>query len=137
LISPLIVVIDTGVWVSALHFALRRGTPRLAIEKAAQECTIATCRAIDEEVLHILPAKFGWSAEDAYAAMRAVFPFPIQVEISGNLRVCRDPNDDMVIECTVAAGAQFIVSGDKDLLALDPFKEIRIVTPAEFLAQTA
>jgi predicted nucleic acid-binding protein len=41
----------------------------------------------------------------------------------------------MVLECAVVAGAQFIVTGDKDLLALDPYNEIRIVTPAEFLAQ--
>jgi predicted nucleic acid-binding protein len=41
----------------------------------------------------------------------------------------------MVLECAVVAGAQFIVTGDKDLLVLDSYHGIRIVTPAEFLAQ--
>jgi uncharacterized protein len=130
----MIVVVDTGVWVSALHFALQRGTPRLAIEKAAREHTIAICHAIEEEVLRILPAKFRWFPADVSAAMHAVFPFPLRVDISGNLSVCRDPNDDMVLECAVVSGAQVIVTGDKDLLVLDPYKRIRIVTPAEFLA---
>ena len=130
----MIVVVDTGVWVSALHFALQRGTPRLAIEKAAREHTIAICHTIEEEVRRVLPAKFRWSVADVSAAMHAVFPFPLRVDISGNLRVCRDPNDDMVLECAVVSGAQFIVTGDKDLLVLDPYNGIRIVTPAEFLA---
>jgi predicted nucleic acid-binding protein len=51
--------------------------------------------------------------------------------------VCRDPNDDVVLECAVVSGAQAIVTGDKDLLVLDPYDGIRIVTPAEFLALTA
>jgi len=37
----------------------------------------------------------------------------------------------------MVSGARCIVSGDKDLLVLDPFEGIRIVTPTEFLEQTA
>lgn len=51
-----------------------------------------------------------------------------------SLRVCRDANDDKFLEAAVAGNAAFIVSGDKDLLALDRFRGIRIVTPADFLA---
>jgi putative PIN family toxin of toxin-antitoxin system len=130
----MIVVVDTNVWVSALHFALNRGTPRLVIEKAVRECIVAICRPIEDEILRILTEKFGWKAADVDAAVEAVLPFPLQTNISGSLRVCRDPNDDMVLECAVVSGAQCIVTGDKDLLALDPFQGIRIVNPAEFLA---
>ena len=56
------------------------------------------------------------------------------MEIGGKLRVCRDPNDDMVLDCAVACGAQIIITGDKDLLTMNPFEGILIVTPAEFLA---
>jgi putative PIN family toxin of toxin-antitoxin system len=131
----MIVVFDTNVWVSALHFALNRGTPRLAIEKAVREDTVAICRPIEGELLSILTGKFGWSAADVAAAVEAVLPFPLRTKILGNLHVCRDPNDDMVLECAVVSGAQFIITGDKDLLALDSYNGIRIVTPAEFLAE--
>jgi putative PIN family toxin of toxin-antitoxin system len=51
------------------------------------------------------------------------------------IRACRDPKDDMVLEVAVAAGADMIVSGDEDLLVLNPFEGIPIVGSAEFLAR--
>lgn len=47
--------------------------------------------------------------------------------------VCRDPKDNMVLECALAGMADFIVTGDKDLLALTKFKGIRILTPQKFI----
>ena len=48
--------------------------------------------------------------------------------------VCRDPEDNMVLECALKGRAQYIVSGDKDLLELKEFRGIRIVRAAEFLS---
>ena len=45
----------------------------------------------------------------------------------------RDPADDMVISCAVEGGANFIISGDQDLIDLESFQEIRILAPAAFL----
>jgi len=104
------------------------------MEKAASKDTIATCREIENEILRVLSTKFKWRTADVRAAIRLVCPFPLRVEISGALRVCRDPNDDMVVECALLAGAKAIVAGDKDLLALESYKEIRIVTPLQYLA---
>jgi predicted nucleic acid-binding protein len=47
--------------------------------------------------------------------------------------VCRDPKDDMVLECAVNADAQLVVTGDNDLLAVEFFRNIRIVTPRTYL----
>jgi putative PIN family toxin of toxin-antitoxin system len=47
---------------------------------------------------------------------------------------CRDPKDDKFLALAVAGRATHIVSGDSDLLILDPFRDIRIVTPRQFLA---
>jgi predicted nucleic acid-binding protein len=43
---------------------------------------------------------------------------------------CRDPTDDKFLEQAVNGHAELIVSGDADLLVLNPFGEIRIITPA-------
>lgn len=51
--------------------------------------------------------------------------------------VCRDPKDDQFVECALAAGAQFVVSRDKDLLALEKPFGIEIVTPRHFLSVLA
>lgn len=48
--------------------------------------------------------------------------------------VCRDPDDNMVLECALEGHAQYIVSGDKDLAELKQFRGIRIVRAAEFLS---
>ena len=45
-----------------------------------------------------------------------------------------DPKDNMVLDCAVAGGAEFIVTGDKGLLKLQEYRGIRIVTAVEFLA---
>ena len=47
--------------------------------------------------------------------------------------VVRDPNDDMVIACALKAGADYIVTRDKDLLSLGAYEGVRIVTPRQFL----
>ena len=50
------------------------------------------------------------------------------------IRVCRDPKDDKLLELAIAGAASCIVSGDRDLLVLTPFRGILILAPAEFLA---
>ena len=54
------------------------------------------------------------------------------VQASAQLQVCRDPRDDKFLDLALAARAGVLVTGDKDLLVLDPFEGLRIVTPAEF-----
>jgi putative PIN family toxin of toxin-antitoxin system len=48
---------------------------------------------------------------------------------------CRDPKDDKLLEAALAAKADCIVSGDADLLVLNPFEDIPVLRPAEFLAR--
>ncbi len=47
--------------------------------------------------------------------------------------ISRDPNDDMVIACALAAGAPYLVTRDRDLLTLDTYKEVRMITPEAFM----
>jgi putative PIN family toxin of toxin-antitoxin system len=49
------------------------------------------------------------------------------------IEVCRDRSDNLVLEAAVAGQADYIVTGDEDLLVLRLFEGIRIVEPAEFL----
>jgi putative PIN family toxin of toxin-antitoxin system len=47
--------------------------------------------------------------------------------------VVRDPNDDMIIACAIAAGADYIVTRDKDLLSLGSYEGIEMIKPEAFL----
>jgi len=55
------------------------------------------------------------------------------VPIPRKLRACRDPKDDKFLDVAVNGGAAAIITGDRDLLELDPFHGIRILDPANFL----
>jgi putative PIN family toxin of toxin-antitoxin system len=57
------------------------------------------------------------------------------VSIAETIRACRDPDDDKFLELAVNGAADFIISGDADLLSLTAFRNIAIVTPALFLAR--
>jgi predicted nucleic acid-binding protein len=58
------------------------------------------------------------------------------VAISERIAACRDPKDDKFLELAVSGKAEVIVSGDGDLLDLNPFRGIPIVTPATFVRDT-
>ena len=52
-----------------------------------------------------------------------------------NIKVCRDSKDSKFIECAVNANADYIVSGDKDLLVLKNYKKIKIIKTSEILTR--
>jgi predicted nucleic acid-binding protein len=60
----------------------------------------------------------------------------LRVHLHGTVHLCRDPKD-MVLECAERAGADLIVTGDKDLLVLGAFGRTRIVTAAQYLTMEA
>jgi len=130
----MIVVFDTNVWISALQFAKHRGTPTRALEKAMTEDTLATCREIEAEISCVLTEKFLWEPARVKDAIDTVLARSIRVELHGNVHVCRDPNDDMFLECAARSKAELLIAGDKDLLVLGTFKSTRIITPAEYLS---
>jgi uncharacterized protein len=65
---------------------------------------------------------------DGLSTSAQVFRDPPRVPV-----VTRDPSDDQVIACAVAAGADYLVTGDGDMLVLAEHQGIRIITPREFL----
>jgi uncharacterized protein len=129
-----IVVLDTNVWISALQFADRRGTPTRALEKAMSEDIIATCPEIEAEILRILTRKFLWEPNRADAALEAVLTRAIRVRLRGTVKVCRDPDDDMFLECAARANADLLIAGDRDLLVLGSYEGTRILTPAGYVS---
>jgi len=52
-------------------------------------------------------------------------------------QICRDADDDAVLACALAARADMIVTGDKDLLVLQPFQGVDILNPTDALQRLA
>lgn len=132
------VVLDTNVLVSALAFP--DSTPRKAFDLAIAQGSIL---ASDETILELhrtlrrpkLARYFSRAEQDAFLAMFA--SEVALIDITERISVCRDPRDDQFLELAIAGGASHLVTGDQDLLTLDPFRGVRIVTPATLLSQFA
>jgi len=126
-----IAVLDSGVWISALHFG---GTPLAAVEKALTEDRVAICDQIEEEVVQVLCQKFDWERSQIEESLEMYLQDAIRVSVPGALRgACRDTKDDMVVECAVNAGANLIVSGDKDLLTLGNYQGVHVVAARDYV----
>ena len=114
----IIVVLDTNVWISGLQFAKLYGTPTQAIELAMSRDLLATCAEIEDELHRILPGKFRWEAARVKLTLDRIQARAIRVQLQGNVSICRDPKDNMFLECAMLANADLLVAGDKDLLGL-------------------
>ena len=74
------------------------------------------------------------SIEERRTFLRLFARIAEQVAILRPIQACRDPRDDKFLAVAVNGGADVIVTGDADLLVLDPFHAVRIMTPAAFLS---
>ena len=129
--KTVIVVFDSGVWISAIQY---RGVPLAAITLGLEEHVVLTCAELEDEVVSILKRKFGIDPIDSRPQLNELLEQATRVVVTGKLTgVCRDPKDDFILECAVTGNADRIVTGDKDLLSLDPYGPIRILTPRQYL----
>lgn len=127
-------VFDTNVLVSALFS--KTSVPRQAFEKAASSGHILISLAVFVELSEVLNREklspYFTEAERLQFLAR-VINLAIPVEIDERIEVCRDPKDDKFLELGISGNADYIVTGDKDLLELHPFRGISILTPKEYL----
>ncbi len=126
-------VVDTTVWVPV---PVRTGLPhRLLLRWRDGEFEAVVSPMLLNElsrVLHTIALRIGASPDlaDAWAdlvAQGAQWVIPTEA-----VAVCRDVEDNAVLEAALAGHADCIVSGDQDLLSLGEFRGVSIVTPRQF-----
>ncbi|WP_035990706.1 putative toxin-antitoxin system toxin component, PIN family [Leptolyngbya sp. KIOST-1] len=128
------VVVDTNTLVSGVLIAA--SVPDLAVQRArALGILLFSTATFDELSQVIFRPKF-----DRYVStnVRAEFIARIaetseQINITEKIVVCRDPKDDQFIEVAINGNADWLITGDQDLLILRSFRGVEIVSPAQFL----
>lgn len=129
------VVIDSGIWISAFEY---KGTPLQALETIFTKDRIATCDSIEAEIISVLQRKFRRTSEATRRLLDTYLVAALRVQVTGEVQgVCRDPKDDMVLECAARSRAHLIISGDRDLLSMGSFQSTRILTAREYLRHRA
>lgn len=127
----MIVVLDSNVWVSALEFG---GTPELALTQALTVDQLAISDFIEHEVIRVLTRKFYREPGALRMVLDDLLTWAYRVQIRHAVSgICRDPHDDPILETAVAAKADLLVAGDRDILSLKSFQGIGIVTPVDYL----
>ncbi len=127
-------VFDTNVLVSAL--LLPDSKPRHALELAIQKgrvlLSFATLAELDEVLCRKKFLRY-IDEEDIRSFLAALTREAEWVEVDVRIAACPDPKDDKFLELAVSGHATHIVTGDTDLLALNPFRGIEILPPHRLL----
>ena len=129
-------VFDNNVLVSA---ALLGGVPRKAFDKLLDNGTILVSVPVLLELADVLNRpKFDKyvTQDERMRFMVSFLKVAEMIEIDEAITACRDPKDDKLLELAVCGNADFLVTGDKDLLVLNPFRGVEIITPRGFLDKT-
>ena len=129
-------VVDTNVIISALLF--RDSEPRRALSHAFERGAVLSSSKVRNELREVCSRpKF-----DRYVPkdvrMRELEEFIDEMEsvrLTRQLRICRDPRDDQFLELALAGSADYLITGDADLLALRLFHQTTILTPTAYLAR--
>ena len=132
-------VIDTGVFVSAL---IRKQGTTGDVLRALRDGRFTAIYTTDivVEIIDVLGRakfrmKYHIEPDDITALVNLIRLRGELVTPTQKVTACRDPKDDKFLEAALVAKADCIVSGDADLLVLNPFEDIPILRPSEFLAR--
>ncbi len=131
---PRRIVVDTNVLISYLLLpdSLTNQAVRYVLKGSI---TLVSDDTLEELASVLARPKFNKyiSLEDRQQFLRHCVRICEKVTITKRFQLCRNPKDDMYLELALNANADIIISGDKDLLSLHPFKEVQIVSPARYL----
>jgi len=128
------IVVDTNALISRL--LLHSSVPAQAVRKAVDNSILLISEATMNELADVLARpKFDQyiTLKDRQQFLRMLARLAEFVPIVYPVRACRDPKDDKFLEVALNGESGLILTGDADLLALHPWREIAIVSPAEYL----
>ena len=130
------IVLDASTLVSATFST--RAVPALAVQRALREDRVAISEPVMTELLDVLhrPGVARLLQPELRAELLGqLLALGAPFETIERVTDCRDPKDDRYLELALASRADTIVSSDRDLLVLHPWRNVRILRPAAYLAE--
>tara|TARA_Y100000310_G_scaffold287656_1_gene312697 strand:- start:330 stop:743 length:414 start_codon:yes stop_codon:yes gene_type:complete len=131
-VNKLVVVLDTNIFISSVFW---EASPYVIINKAInQEIIVFISNDIIEEIKEVLARDFSLEKQEIDDIVDSFVYFTHLIEPKEKVDVVKeDPDDDRILECSVACGAKFIITYNKHLLKLRKFRGAKIILPGEFL----
>ncbi len=125
------VLLDTNVIISALLFG---GKPRQLLKQVQRfEIEAVISPQLLSELFEVLIKKFGFSKDKIQLTEYLIENSFNQVYPSCELDILKDKDDNRVLEAAVEGKCNVIITGDKELLELAQYRNIKIITAEQFL----
>lgn len=127
-------IFDTNTLLSALFN--QHSKPGLALTIARLSGTLLISDEVAAEYLDVFSReKFNkWLSLDIRLNfIENIITYALPIQITENVVACRDPKDDKYLSLAIASQADCVITGDNDLLILNPFENIPILNPSDFL----
>jgi len=127
------VVLDTNGLISALLYGGKlRQVLQLALGGRAR---LLVSQPLNSELARVLRDKFELTPRELAANTNTLWKYAEWIVPRRRLNLCPDEPDNRVLECAIEGRADFIVTGDLDLLNLPAIEGLAILTPAAFLSR--
>jgi len=124
------VVIDTNVFISAFLWG---GTPQKVVNRWLEGgFRLLVSPFLISEILLVLE-RFSFPPQDCQKIKTFLETQGIKIIPQEATKICRDPKDNQILDLCLKGKANFLVTGDKDLLAIKKFFATKIVSPRRFL----
>lgn len=128
------VVFDTNILISAVLSPTGKPFQCTALAKRGIITSI-TCEEILAEFKEKLIFKLKYESEKAESLIQEIRAYSNVIKINNTLKIVNDdPDDDMVVECAILGQANYIITGDRHLLSLGNYNNIKIIKAVEFLS---
>jgi putative PIN family toxin of toxin-antitoxin system len=127
------VVLDLNIFVSSFFW---KGNPRKIFDRVTNGLDeLFTTDEILQEVAVVLSRKkFDLNKKEIEDYIKIIESYSIKIIPRNEIEeICRDKDDDKILQCGLEGNVDFIITGDDDLLVLEKYKDIRIVKPKEYL----
>ena len=127
------IVLDTNIFISSFFWG---GNPRKIVQRIIDgKDELFICKEILQEIASVMVRpKFNVSNESVMRFIHSIEDIANHIVLSGIVQqVCRDSEDDKILECALLANADYIITGDTDLLIFEEFCGVKIITANEYV----
>jgi len=127
------IIIDTNLWIS---FLITKNFTKLDEIVFSKKCVLVFSQELLEEFLTVAKRpKFRrfFTSSDIEEIIETIQEYAEFIEVTSKTKVCRDPKDNFLLSLSIDGNADFLLTGDSDLLILTKFHKTAIVTISDFL----
>ena len=131
--KPFLLVIDTNIWIS---FLITKKFSELDKFLFSGKCILLFSEELINEFIEVATRpKFRnyFSSEDIEKIIETMNEFGILIKVKSNINLCRDKKDNFLLSLCVDGNADFLISGEDDLLTIQKIEETSIITFRELL----